>query len=496
MVDKNAGQDGAPFESLDPQSPRDWDEMRALAHRMTDDAIDYLRDAGQRPVWNTLPEQLEHNFNTPIPQDPTPANRVYQEFTETIMPYPLHTTHPRFWAWYMGSGTVMGALGDFLAATLNSNLGGGRNGPILVEQQVVNWMKQVLKMPESASGLLVSGGSMANLVGLTVARNKLAGFDVRQKGIQGTQNRLTVYASTEAHSSIQKAVELLGIGCDCLRKIAVNDDFTMDIDDLKQNVARDLDDGFRPVCIVATSGTVNTGAVDDLHTIADFCNRQGIWFHVDGAIGAVAMMSDTVGPLLSGIERADSIALDLHKLLHIPFEAGCALVRDADAHKSTFSLIPEYLEKGVGGISSQGDWFSEFGVELSRSFKALKVWMTIKEHGTRKLGRMITRNFEQARYLAQRINNEDDFELLAPVGMDIVCFRFNPGGLDNDALNRINRDLLVQVQEQNIAAPSYTTLQDRYCIRVAISNHRSRQADFDEFVDETQRIARALVQPG
>jgi glutamate/tyrosine decarboxylase-like PLP-dependent enzyme len=150
----------------------------------------------------------------------------------------------------------------------------------------------------------------------------------------------------------------------------------------------------------------------------------------------------------------------------------------------------------VGGISSQGDWFSEFGVELSRSFKALKVWMTIKEHGTRKLGRMITRNFEQARYLAQRINNEDDFELLAPVGMDIVCFRFNPGGLDNDALNRINRDLLVQVQEQNIAAPSYTTLQDRYCIRVAISNHRSRQADFDEFFDETQRIARALVQPG
>jgi aromatic-L-amino-acid decarboxylase len=265
---------------------------------------------------------------------------------------------------------------------------------------------------------------------------------------------------------------------------------------LKQNVASDLDDGFRPVCIVATSGTVNTGAVDDLHTIADFCNRQGIWFHVDGAIGAVAMMSDTVGPLLSGIERADSIALDLHKLLHIPFEAGCALVRDADAHKNTFSLIPEYLEKGVGGISSQGDWFSEFGVELSRSFKALKVWMTIKEHGTRKLGRMITRNFEQARYLAQRINNEDDFELLAPVGMDIVCFRFNPGGLDNDALNRINRDLLVQVQEQNIAAPSCTTLQDRYCIRVAISNHRSRQADFDEFVDETQRIARALVQPG
>ncbi|MCH8178106.1 MAG: amino acid decarboxylase, partial [Proteobacteria bacterium] len=239
-------------------------------------------------------------------------------------------------------------------------------------------------------------------------------------------------------------------------------------------------------------GTVNTGAIDDLNAIADLCRQYHVWFHVDGAIGAIAQMSETVKPLLTGIDRADSIALDLHKWMHIPFEAGCVLVRDEKAHRDTFALTPEYLEQATRGLAAGPDWFSEYGPQLSRSFRALKIWMTMKEHGTRKLGRMITKNVDQAQYLGRLIKKSEHLELIAPIGLDIVCYRYNPGNMDREALNELNRELLMQLQEQGIAAPSYTTLDDVYCIRVAIANHRSRYEDFDVLVKETLRIGRSI----
>lgn len=480
-------------ETLDPA---DWDEMRALAHRMVDDAITYLATVGDRPVWQPVPDHVAARFEEPAPHDPGDPAAVYDEFLETIFPYPMGNIHPRFWGWYMGNGTVLGALADFMAAIMNPNLGGGNHVANMVEEQVVNWMKAMLGFPKDASGLLVSGGSMANVIGLTVARNDRAGFNVRELGLRAGAEQMTVYASVEVHSCHQKAVELLGLGSRALRKIAVNDDYTIDLAALEAAIAADRAAGCRPIAIVGNAGTINTGAIDDLNALADLCAREGLWFHVDGAIGAVGVLAEGVKAQLAGIERADSIALDLHKWMHIPFEAGCVLVRHDAAHRETFALTPAYLEHGTRGLASGRLWFSEYGLQLTRQFRALKVWMSIKEHGLDRIGRMMVRNVEQAHYLGSLIASEPALELMAPIGLDIVCFRYNPGGLNDEALDALNKEVLIRLQEQGIAAPSYTTLNGRYCLRAAIANHRSTQADFDALVEAVVRLGRMIHEGG
>jgi len=229
-----------------------------------------------------------------------------------------------------------------------------------------------------------------------------------------------------------------------------------------------------------------------LNALADLCQAEDIWFHVDGAIGAIAVLAENMKPLLAGIERADSIALDLHKWLHIPFEAGCVIVRSETKHRHTFSLTPEYLAHETRGLAA-GHWFSDYGLQLSRQFRALKVWMSIKEHGLDRFGRMIARNVEQAHYFGQLVEQDPNLELIAPIGMDIVCFRFNPGGLNDEQLNALNKEILMHLHESGVAVPSYTTLNGRYCLRIAIANHRSRQEDFDLLAREVVRIGQELV---
>jgi glutamate/tyrosine decarboxylase-like PLP-dependent enzyme len=395
----------------------------------------------------------------------------------------------------MGNGTFMGAMGDFMAAIMNPNVGGANHVAPLVEQQVIGWMRDMLGMPATSSGLLTSGGSMANFIGITVARNTNCGYDVRHLGVQAAPGPLVAYASSEVHSCNKKAVETLGLGSDGLRSIAVKADYTIDIKALQQKINADRAARMAPFCVIGTAGTINTGAIDDLNALADLCAREKLWFHVDGAIGAVAILAANVKPQRAGIERADSIALDLHKWMHIPFEAGCVLVRSESAHREAFSLTTEYLAREVEakGLASGAFWFSDYGLQLTRQFRALKVWLSIKEHGLERFGRMIARNVEQAHYLGRLIQSHPDLELTAPIGLDIVCFRFNPGGLSAERLERLNRDLLAELQEQGIAAPSYTTLNGVYCLRVAIANHRSRNEDFELLVKETARIGRGLL---
>lgn len=478
------------FETLDPQ---DWEHIRSLMHRMVDDAVDYLSNVRERKIWEQMPGEVQETFSDSVPTQPSTPEDVYRQFKKTILPYNMGNVHPRFWAWYMGNGTISGVIGDFWASVMNPNLGGANHAAIEVEKQVVNWLKEIMEYPTSASGLLVSGGSMANYAGLAVARNVKAGYDIREEGILPEMaGKLVAYASVEVHSCNQKAMELLGLGAKNFRRIPVNQDYTINLEALYDQIAQDKSDGFLPFCVIGTSGTVNTGAIDDLHALADLSEKEGLWFHVDGAIGAVAVLAENAKAQLDGIARADSIALDLHKWLHMPFEAGCVLIKDASAHKDTFSLIPEYLAKNTRGIASGENWPSEYGLQLSRRFRALKVWMSLKEHGTERFGRMIARNIDQAQFLGTLIAQEERLELLAPIGLDIVCFRFNPGDLDTESLNALNKEIKLLLEERAIAVPGYTTLHGRYCIRIAVANHRSTREDFEVLVQKVLEIGQEL----
>ncbi|MBI5029969.1 MAG: aminotransferase class V-fold PLP-dependent enzyme [Chloroflexi bacterium] len=477
-------------ESLDPV---DWKSMRALGHQMIDDMFGYLESIRERPVWQPIPDQVKAELTQSLPTEPESPEKVYEDFVQNILAYPMGNIHPRFWSWVIGTGTPLGMLAEMLAAGLNPNLGGGEHVAIYVEAQVLDWCKQMFSYPARASGLLVSGGSMANLVGLTVARNTKAGFGLRTQGVQAAPQRMVMYGSSEMHSSIQKAVELLGLGSESLRKIPVDADFQIDINAMQNAIAEDRAAGHLPFCIVGNAGTVNTGAIDDLNHLAEIASREKMWFHVDGAFGALAVLSPELKPKLAGLERADSLAFDLHKWMSMPMEVGCALVRDAAAHHDAFSLTPAYLSHGTRGLAAGSHWFSDYGIQLSRGFRALKVWMSLKEHGVKKFGRVIQQNIDQAQYLAKLVNDAPELELLAPVPLNIVCFRFKANGMDDQALNELNAELLIRLHESGIAAPSYTELDGKYALRVANVNHRSRREDFDLLVETVRRLGNELL---
>lgn len=477
-------------ESLDP---RDWEAMRRLAHRMIDDAFADVRSLDERPVWRPMPDGHRARFEGPMPREPEGAEAAYDAYRADVAPYPMGNDHPRFWAFYMGNGTVLGALSEFLAAMNASNLGGGSHAAAEVEAQVIAWCREMVGFPAEASGLVTSGASMANLIGLAVARNTLAGVDVRADGVVALDAPLVVYGSRELHSCHQRALELMGLGSRALRRIPVDDAYRIDLAALEVAIDEDRAAGARPLAVVANAGTINTGAVDDMDALADLCDRERLWFHVDAAIGAPVRLAPSLAGLMDGIERADSVALDLHKWMHAPFEAGMVLVRDEAAHRHTFTVTPEYLQRTARGLAGSRAWFSDYGPQLTRGFKALKVWMSLKEHGADRFGRLIERNVAQARRLADRIDASAAMERMAPVVLDIVCFRARPDGVGDDDLNAFNGELLLRLNEDGDALPSYTTLEGRYCLRVAICNHRTTEADLGRFLSTTSRLVDELV---
>jgi glutamate/tyrosine decarboxylase-like PLP-dependent enzyme len=475
-------------ETLDPE---DWEAHRAAAHRMVDEAVNYLRDVRNRPVWQEMPPQVRARFREDVPEQGQPLREVCDRITEDLLPYPMGNIHPRFWMWYMGSSNFTGAMGDFLAAILGSNLGGGDHAAAEVDKQVVAWMKQMIGYPAEASGTLVSGGSMANLIGLTVARNAMSGLDLREEGVAALAAPMRFYGSDQIHSCHRVAVEAIGLGNRALRRVPSGADCRLDLSALRRAIAEDRAAGLRPACVIATAGTVNTGAIDDLEAIAELCAEEELWMHVDGCIGALLAIALRGRDLVRGIARADSVALDPHKWLHAPFEVGCALVRDAAAHCGTFTVTPEYLEAAPRGIAS-GEWLHDLGLQTSRGFRALKVWMALKEHGLAKFGRLIDQDLAHARYLSQRIAAAPDLQLCFPTSINIVCFRYDPGGLCEAALRRVNTEIMVQMQEAGVAAVSDTTVHGRHCLRAAITNHRTTRADLDVLVEEVTRRGAAL----
>ncbi|MFX0206537.1 MAG: pyridoxal phosphate-dependent decarboxylase family protein, partial [Candidatus Hodarchaeota archaeon] len=293
----------------------------------------------------------------------------------------------------------------------------------------------------------------------------------------------------EGHSCLQKAIELLGIGSKNLRKISVNEDFQINLEELKKAVKKDKKAGYKPICVIGNLGTVNTGAVDDLKALADIAKQHDMWFHIDGAFGALTKLAPKSYHLADGMELADSIAIDFHKWFHTNYAAGCVLVKSHKDHYNTFALVPEYLAHGTRGAGGPEIWYSDYGFELSGEFKTLKIWMNLKEHGIEKFGQLVEQNIQQAKYLTELIEKEESLELLAPTAMNIVCFRFKKEGMDQEMLNKLNEEIVLQLQEQGIAVPSYTRLNGNYVIRVAITNHRTKKDDIKTFVEAVKRKA-------
>jgi glutamate/tyrosine decarboxylase-like PLP-dependent enzyme len=304
------------------------------------------------------------------------------------------------------------------------------------------------------------------------------------------------YRSDEAHSSIQKAVELLGFGKDTMRLIPVDEFMRIDLAALRRAIMDDRENGYLPVCIIGCAGTTNTGAIDDLNALADICTEEKCWFHIDGAFGAWAAIAPEYKHLVAGMERADSLAFDLHKWMYLQYPIGCILVKDAEEHCSAFSLTPTYLAHGKGERGLTGvdvDWLSDYGFELSRGFHALKAWMAIKEHGTAKYGRIIQQNIRQAHYLARLVGAAPELELAMPVSLNIVNFRYIRSGLDDSALDHLNKQIEIELQEQGVAVTSTVSIRNKNYLHVGITNHRSRYSDFDTLVREVIMIGNELI---
>ena len=472
------------FESLDPSN---WEKTRKQAHQLVDVAIDHTRDVRERPVWSDIPEEIRSRFLSTVPEEPMPLGDILNEVKETVLRYPMGNIHPRFWAWYMGSSNFTGAMADFIAAVQGSNLGAGNHVASLIDKQVVSWFRDMIGLPSGSSGTLVSGGSVANLIGLTVARNTLAGIDIREDGVAALPKPLRYYCSDQAHSCHQQAMETLGLGNSSLVRIPSKADLTMDLSALKEAVKVDRAKGHKPACVIATAGTVNTGAIDDLASIAEFCEDEGLWFHVDGCIGALLAIAPDNSWRVAEIERADSVALDPHKWMHAPFEVGCALVRDKSAHLKTFSLTPEYLERTTRGLAA-AEFLHDYGIQTSRGFRALKVWMSLKEHGLKKFGRLIDQDISKAEYLTRLIEKTSEIELLFPTNLNIVSFRYANGSRDEAELKVINTEIMLRLQEEGIAVITDTTVKNKHCLRAAINNHRTQRDDLDLLVSSILRI--------
>jgi aromatic-L-amino-acid/L-tryptophan decarboxylase len=461
---------------------------------MLDDMLGYMETVREFPVWQAIPDEVRARFREELPVRPTPLAQVHAEFMGSILPFAARNAHPGFLGWVQGGGTAVGMLAEMLAAGLNANVGGRDQIPLEVENQVTHWMRALFHFPPAASGLFVSGTSMANLLAVLIARDARLGPDVRRRGVAACAPKLTAYASSAVHGSIGRALDFAGLGSEALRLVAVDSRQRIDLAALELAICEDRARGFTPFLVVGTAGTVDTGAIDDLDGIAELAARYQLWFHVDGAYGALAMLAPELAPQLNGIARADTLAFDFHKWAQVPYDAGFILVRDGQQQQQAFASSCAYLMREQRGMSAGSPWPCDLGPDLSRGFRALKTWATLKVYGMDAIGAAIQRSCELARYLECRILGSSELELMAPVELNIVCFRYRFAS--DELADQLNRQIVIQLQESGAVAPSATMVKGRLSIRAAMVNHRTSQAEMDTLVAAVLVAGRALRPAG
>jgi len=467
--------------SLDPE---DWDALRAQGRRMLDDMFDNLQGVADRPLWRPPTPDQRARYREEPPRAPGDLADLHAQFMADCAPCGSGNRHPGFMGWVQGGGTAVGMLAEMLAAGLDANLGGRDHMPIEVERQVIAWMAQLFGFPDNASGIFLTGTSTANLCAMLIARDRALGVQVRADGVRDPG--VAAYASRGVHACIVRAMDMTGLGTSRLRLIETDADHRIRVPALKAAIAADRANGIKPFLIVGSAGTVDVGAIDDLDALADVAAAEGATFHVDGALGALGVLAPEIAPRLKGIERADSVALDFHKLGQVPYDAGFLLCRDPEAHKRSFSYgEAPYLRHAERGLAGGEWWPCDYGPDLSRGFRALKVWFTLRTYGLDAIGAIVAQTCALARDLAGQVEAHPELELMAPVGFNIVCFGYRGG--DNAAI-------AADLQEAGRVAPSTTTLAGRTAIRAAIINHRTGPADIDALVEGV--LARGRAQAG
>ncbi len=486
---------------VDHAAPLEIDEkrFRELGHLLVDRLADFLHTLEQRPVApDTTPVEVRAELGLGnMPARGSDPEAALERCIDLLARYNRLTAHPRQWGYIIGSAAPVGALADMVAAVFNPNVVSWQSASMAteIENQTVRWVAELLEYPEDSAGLMVSGGNLANLVGFFAARRHQADWDVRRLGLgDAGARRLCAYVSAETHTWVEKAADLSGIGTDAVRWVATDAERRMDPDALVDQVEHDLAQGFTPFLVVGTAGTVSTGVVDPLPRLAEIAKHYKLWFHVDGAYGAPAILASGAPADLAGMRLADSLAVDPHKWLYVPLEAGCALVRHRKYLTDTFSYLPPYYQGHRTGGEELVN-FHEMGLQNSRGFRALKVWLVLQQAGREGLATMIGRDIELARLLYAAMHDAPDFEAVSHA-LSITTFRYVPQDLAEDSraqgyLNTLNEALMVAVQKSGKAYLSNAVLEGRFVLRTCITNFRTRAED----VQTLPTVIRAIAEP-
>jgi len=411
------------------------------------------------------------------------------ETVEQIAQFSRHNGHPRMFGYVTSAGTPIGVLGSMIESAFNFNVTCWRSGPAATELELVTieWLKEMLGYPAGAAGILVSGGSMANFAGLAAARSAKAGVNVVRDGVAAVGRPMCIYVSAEGHFSIRKAAGMLGTGAANVRAVKTNARLEIDLDELRRLVREDEAAGRLPFCVVANAGSAATGAFDPIGELADFAQSHNLWLHVDAAYGGFACLAPETRPLFARIAEADSVSLDPHKWLWMPVGCGCVLYKDPGAARAAFAENAEYT-RAIGLEADESFAFWDYGPELSRPFRALNLWLLIKYAGARQLGEAIARNMACARRLEELVNAAGDFEMLCPVGLSIVCFRYRPAGFAGD-LNGLNERILVNLQHGGSSYVSNARIGPAFALRACVLNHRTTMRDMEVLLEDIRRAA-------